>query len=63
METNNVTLKKKMRKHRVRQWQIAEYLGIHETELSRRFRHPLSEDFAKEVEDAIEILATQNDEK
>ena len=40
----------------LKQWQLADALGISETTLCRRLRHPLTEDFETEVVNAIETL-------
>lgn len=61
-EENNITLKRKIRESGVKQWQIAEHLGIWESSFSKLFRHPIPEDIAKEIEEAIEILTSKRDE-
>ena len=40
----------------LRQWQLADALGISEYTLCKRLRHPLSKDFETEVRDAIDEL-------
>ena len=40
----------------LRQWQLAEALGISEYTLCKRLRRPLAEDFEAEVVKAIETL-------
>jgi DNA-binding LacI/PurR family transcriptional regulator len=47
-----------MRNHGVRQWQIAEYIGISEGVLSRKMRHDLAPDLRDKVEEAIEALGS-----
>lgn len=54
----NADLKEKMRNRGVRQWQIAEYIGISESVLSRHMRHELSSDLRDQVLNAIEILGS-----
>lgn len=52
----NQEIKKFIRDSGVKQWQIAEYLGITEYSLSRWFRHELSKDTKKAIMEAVEQL-------
>lgn len=54
----NADLKEKMKNRGVRQWQIAEYIGISESVLSRYMRHELSSDLRDRVLNAIETLGS-----
>jgi len=54
MEKYNV--QKLLHDNGLRQWQLADALGISEYTLCKRLRRPLSEDFEAEVRRAIEAL-------
>lgn len=53
---NNVEIKKLMKDNKVRQWQVAEYIGMNESLLSRKMRHELDPNLKKSVIEAIEVL-------
>ena len=52
----NAQVKKKMHSTGVRQWQIAEYLGISEATMCRKMRVELDPDFRNKVIAAIEAI-------
>jgi len=52
----NQEIKKAMKEHKVKQWQIAEKLGMSEFTLSRWFRHELPEDKKRMVLEAVAAL-------
>lgn len=54
----NADIKEKMQICGVRQWQIAEYLGISEGLLSRKMRHELDADLKDRVNQAIQALGS-----
>lgn len=54
----NADLRLKMQNRGVRQWQIAEFIGISEGVLSRKMRHDLDPDLRDKVEEAIEALGS-----
>ena len=56
MESNNVTLKRRIRESGLKQWQIADAIGMNEFVLSRKFRHPLPDELAEKIESAITKL-------
>lgn len=45
----NQDLKQMMKVHHVKQWQLADVLGIHETTMCRRLRHELTESEKKYI--------------
>ena len=49
-------VQKKLSESGVRQWQLAEALGVSEYTLCKKLRHPLKEEFEAEVLKAIEEL-------
>lgn len=54
----NADIKEKMQIQGVRQWQIAEYLGMSESLLSRKMRHDLEPDLRDQVNEAIRVLGS-----
>ena len=50
---NTETLKQTIRKSGVKQWQIAEYLGMNEFSLSRKLRNEIAPEFEKQILIAI----------
>lgn len=54
----NLDIKKRMRIQGVRQWQIAEYIGINESVLSRKMRHDLDPELNILVLEALDHLGT-----
>ena len=55
----NVEIRSTAKKAGVRQWQIAEKLGISEFTLIRRMRHDLTQEQQKEILNAIIELAEE----
>lgn len=53
---NNIALRNRIRDNKLKQWQIAEKIGVTEWTLSRYLRKPLPDELAKRVEDAIAEL-------
>ena len=54
----NSDIREKMQIYGVRQWQIAEYLGMSEGLLSRKMRHNLDPDLKDRVNQAIQALGS-----
>jgi len=54
---HNLEIKSLMVKKGVKQWQVAEALGIHESILSRWMREPLTDERRLAVEGGIDRLA------
>lgn len=54
----NSELREKMRSRGVRQWQVANYLGISEATMGRKMRCELTADFREKVIEAIEVLGS-----
>ncbi len=54
----NVEIKERMRIQGVRQWQIAEYIGMNESLLSRKMRRELNPDLKTLVIEALDNLGT-----
>jgi len=52
----NSEIKQEMRSHGVRQWQVADYLGIGESTLCRRMRSELDPEFKRQIKQAILAL-------
>ena len=52
----NQEVKKAMKEHKVKQWQIAERLGVSEFTLCRWMRHELPEEKKRMVLEAVEAL-------
>ena len=59
----NERIRREMKAHGVRQWQIAEALGISESLLSKWMRHELDSDTAQNVLAAISRVVKQNAER
>lgn len=55
---SNQDIRKKLREYGIRQWQLAEHLGIYEESLSRMFRHELPREKKQIILDAIEEMVT-----
>lgn len=53
----NIEIKKSIKEAGLFQWQIAEKLGIHESALSRKMRHELSEEEKCVILDIIEEIS------
>lgn len=53
----NKQLKELMKKHNIKQWQLAEKLQISEFTLSRSFRHELPEELKNKIITAINDLS------
>lgn len=56
MESNNETMKRRIRESGLKQWEVAECIGMNEFVLSRKFRHPLSDELVEKIETAITEL-------
>lgn len=56
MESNNETMKRRIRESGLKQWEVAECIGMNEFVLSRKFRHPLSDELVEKIEKAITVL-------
>lgn len=52
----NSELKKEIRQSTVKQWQIADYLEMSESALSKSLRYELSDDEIKAIKEAIKAL-------
>ena len=52
----NSELKKEIRRSAVKQWQIADYLEMSESALSKSLRYELSDDERKAIKKAIKAL-------
>lgn len=52
----NIDIKNEMRSRGIRQWEVAQYLGIGETTLCRKMRSELDPEFKAIVLDAIQVL-------
>lgn len=53
----NADIKAAARRENVKLWQIAEYLGIWDSALSRKLRHELSADEKATIMEAIHTIA------
>lgn len=53
----NIDIRGFIKQNRVKWWQVAEYLGIHESALSRKLRHELPEDQKAIIREAIQAVA------
>ena len=56
----NQEIRKAIRFAGVRQWQVAEAMGLREDTLSRKLRHELNEESKQEVLAAIERAKAEN---
>lgn len=56
----NQEIRKAIRSAGVRQWQVAEAMGLREDTLSRKLRHELNEESKQEVLAAIERAKAEN---
>lgn len=54
----NIDIKNEMKSRGVRQWEVAQYLGISEATMCRKMRFTLDPDFRSQVLNAIEILGS-----
>lgn len=52
----NIDIKNEMRSLGVRQWEVAQYLGISEATMYRKMRSELDPEFRETVLDAIQAL-------
>lgn len=52
----NIDIKNEMRSRGVRQWEVAQYLGISEATICRKMRSELDPEFKAIVLDAIQAL-------
>ncbi|SDF66095.1 hypothetical protein [Sporomusa acidovorans] len=57
--TNNQKIKTALKKARIPQWRLADYLGIREDSLSRMFRYEIKPDKAGEMLLAIEKIGRE----
>lgn len=55
-QQKNLEIRKAAKEAGVRFWQIAEYLGVAESGLSRRMRHELPREEKQQIIDAIQQL-------
>ncbi|MCI6063865.1 helix-turn-helix transcriptional regulator [bacterium] len=55
----NAIIKEKMKDRGVRQWEIADYLGISESTMGRKMRSELDPDFKDQVSKAIDVIGSQ----
>ena len=55
----NASIKEKMRDRGVRQWEIADYLGISESTMGRKMRSELDPDFRAQVSNAIDTIGSK----
>ena len=53
---NNMDIRKVIEDRRLKYWEVAKALGIHEATLSRWLRHELDNDKKKQVLDAIQTI-------
>lgn len=58
---NNEKIKDKIRKSSVKQWQVADSLGIAETTLCKYLRKPVSEELESQIMEAIKRLEERNE--
>lgn len=59
----NKDIRTEIYKHGVRQWEVADVLGIHEVTLSRKLRHELSDEEKERILEAIEEIGGKHDDK
>ena len=60
---NSESIKERIRTSGVRQWEVAEYLGISESAIGRKLRGTVDPDFGDKVLEAVEILVAEKREK
>lgn len=58
----NEKLRDYAKKKKVKLWEVAELIGIHDTALSKLLRHDLGEKKTKDIMDAIDMIAELKDE-
>ena len=56
---NNLELQMIMKKHHIRQWEVAEKIGMTESKLSRVLRKEVSDDDYKIISEAINDLRNE----
>lgn len=56
----NQDIRKAVKSKNIKWWQIAEYLEIHESALSRKLRHELSDEEKAKIYAIIEEIAANN---
>ncbi len=56
---SNLSIRKKAKENGILLWQIADQLGIHDTEFSKKMRYELSKDEKNKITAIIEELANK----
>lgn len=62
MEKNNEKIKEKLRKNKLKQWELADRLGISETTLCVKLRRPISEKLYTEINEIIDSMLLEKKE-
>lgn len=57
MITNNLAIREHLKEKNVRIWEVADYLKIGETTLSRRMRKEITGEAKEEIMKAIDVIA------
>ena len=60
---SNKAIKERIRASGIHQWEIAKYLGIGETTLSRKLRGDIDPDLGDRILEAVEILVSEKREE
>ena len=55
----NTEIKKYMKDNGVKQWEVAEYLGIGEATICRKLRRNVDSDFEKQIIRAVDVLKNE----
>lgn len=56
MVKNNEVIKERLRKNKLKQWELADRLGMSETTLCVKLRRPVSEEMFNEVNEIIDSM-------
>lgn len=59
MHKDNIDLQKLMKSENVKQWQVADALGVSGNTLIRKLRYPLDQSEKKKITDAIQKIKEQ----
>lgn len=62
MDKNNEKIKEKLRKNRLKQWELADRLGVSEYTLCKRLRKPISEKLYTEINEIIDSMLLEKKE-
>lgn len=63
MLANNDKIKKAIKRKNIKLWQVAEKLGLYDSNFSRMLRYELTEEQLERINKAVETLEKEKNEK